>query len=82
MIADMKANKELSPAITEWFLRRRELDISLAFISQFYFKVFKTIRLNATHHVIKKTPNKRELQQIALNHSSDFDFRDFIKLCK
>ena len=82
MIADMKANKKLSPVITEWFLRGRELDISLAFISQSYFKEFKTIRLNATHHVIKKTSNKRELQQIALNNSSDFDFRDFIKLCK
>ena len=27
-------------------------------------------------------PNKRELQQIASNHSSDFDFKDFIKLYK
>ena len=25
-------------------------------------------------------PNKRELQQIALNHSSDTDFKDFIKV--
>ena len=82
MIAGMKANKKLSPVITEWFLRGRKLGISLAFISQSYFKVCKTIRLNATHHVIKKTSNKRELQQIALNHSSDFDFKDFIKLCK
>ena len=29
-----------------------------------------------------KIPNKRELQKIALNHSSDFDFIDFIKICK
>ena len=27
-----------------------------------------------------KIPNERELQQIALNHSSDIDFRDFIKI--
>ena len=26
-----------------------------------------------------KIPNKGELQQIALNHSSDIDFKDFIK---
>ena len=26
-----------------------------------------------------KIPNKRELQQIALNHSSDIDFKDLIK---
>ena len=29
-----------------------------------------------------KIPNKRELQQIALNHSSDIDFRGFIKIYK
>ena len=29
-----------------------------------------------------KIPNKRELQQIALNHSSDIDFKDFMKICK
>ena len=27
-------------------------------------------------------PNKRELHQIALNHSSDIDFKDFIKIFK
>ena len=29
-----------------------------------------------------KIPNKKELQQIALNHSSDIDFKDFMKLYK
>ena len=29
-----------------------------------------------------KIPNKRELQQIASNHSSDIDFKDFMKLYK
>ena len=29
-----------------------------------------------------KIPNKRELQQIASNHSSDSDFQDFINLYK
>ena len=29
-----------------------------------------------------KIPNKRELQQIAFNHSSDIDFRDFMNLYK
>ena len=27
-----------------------------------------------------KIPNKRELQQIALNHSSDIDFKDFMNI--
>ena len=29
-----------------------------------------------------KTPNKRKLYQIAFNHSSDIDFKDFINLYK
>ena len=82
MIADMESNKKLSPKVTELFLRGRKLNISLVFISQSYFKVPKTIRLNATHYFIMKIPNKRELQQIASNHSSDIDFKDFMKLYK
>ena len=82
MIADMESNKILSPIVPELFLRGRRLSISLVFISQSYFKVFKTIRLNATHYFIMKTSNKRELQQIASNHSSDIDFKDFMKLYK
>ena len=30
------------------------------------------------HYFIIKTPNKRELEQIAFKHSSDIDFKDFI----
>ena len=29
-----------------------------------------------------KIPNKRELSQIASNHSSDIDFKDFMKVYK
>ena len=29
-----------------------------------------------------KTPDKREPQQISLNHSLDIDFKDFIKIYK
>ena len=40
----------------------------------------KDVRLNSTHFFIIKIPNKKELQQIALNHSSDIDFKNFIKI--
>ena len=49
------------------------------FLTQSYFKVPKTIRLNATYYFIMKIPNKRELQQIASNYSSDIDLKDFMK---
>ena len=69
MIADMVHNKELDSIVTELFIRGRKLDISLVFVTQSYFKVPKDLRLNATHIFIAKISNKRELQQIAINHS-------------
>ena len=81
-IADMESNKKLSPIVTELFLRGRNLNISLVFLSQSYSKVSKTIRIHTTHYFILKIPNKKELQQIASNHSSGIDFKDFMKLYK
>ena len=82
MIADMINNKKLNPIVTELFIRGRKLNISIVFITQWYFKVPKDVRLNSTYLFIMKIPNKRELQQIALNHSSDIDFKDFMKIFK
>ena len=82
MIADMLSNKKLNPIVTELFIRGRKLNISLVFITQSYFAVPKNIRLNSTHYFVMKIPNKRELQQIAFNHSSDIDFQDFMNLYK
>ena len=80
LIADMLSNKNRNPIVTELFIRRRKLNISLPFITQSYFAVPKSIRLNFTHYFIMKIPNKRELQRIAFNHSSDIDFKDFTNL--
>ena len=82
MNADMINNNRLNPIVTELFIRGRKLNISIVFIMQSYFKVPKDVRLNSTHFSIMKIPNKRELQQIALNHSSDIDFKNFIKIYK
>ena len=82
MIADMINNKKLNPIVTELFIRGRKFNISIAFITQSYFKVPKHVQLNSEHFFITKIPNKRELQQIALNHSSDTDFKNFMKIYK
>ena len=58
IIADNEANTKLSPIVTELFLEERKLNVSLIFISQSYFRVSKTIRLNTYHEI----PNKREVQ--------------------
>ena len=72
MIPDMLSNKKLNPIVTDLFIRGRKLNISLAFIMQYYFAVPKDIKLHPTHYFIVKIWNKQELQQIAFNHSSDF----------
>ena len=77
MIADLINNKKLNSVVIKLFIRSRKLNISLVFITQSYSKVPKDIRLNSTHFCIMKILNKRELQQISLNHSSDIKIKDF-----
>ena len=66
--------------INKLFIRRIKLNISLVFITQSYFSVPKVVRLNSTHYLIMKINNKRELQNIAINHSADIDYKDFTKI--
>ena len=80
MIADMINNKKLSSIITKLFIGGRKLNISVVFITKSYFKVPKDVRLNSTYFFIIKIPNKRELKQISLYHSSDITSKDFIKI--
>ena len=80
MIADMIYNKKLNSIVTELFIRGTKLNISLVFITQSYFKVPKDVRLNTSHFFIAKIPNKKELQQIAINHSSDINTKDFANI--
>ena len=75
-------NKKLNSIAIELFITDRKLNIYIVFITQSYFKVPKDVRLNSTHFFILKIPNKRELQRIALNHLSDINSKDFIKIYK
>ena len=80
MIVDMIHNKKLDSIVTESFIRGRKLNISFVFITQSYFKVPQDVRLNTIHFFIAKIPNKREILQIAINHSSDIKTEDFINI--
>ena len=82
MVADMINNKKIDSIATELLIRGRKLNISLVFITQSCFKVSKDVRLNSAQFFILQIPNKRELQQTALNHSSDINSKDFIKIYK
>ena len=73
-------NTNLNSIVTELFISGRKINISFLFITQLYFKVPKNVRLNTTHFFIAKILNKRELQEIARNHSSDIKNEDFINI--
>ena len=62
------------------FIRCRKLNISLAFITQSYFSVPKDVRLNSTHYLITKINNRKELQNVAINHSANIGYKDFMKI--
>ena len=80
MIGDIMSNKEFQAVGKELFIRCRKLNISLAFITQSYFSVPKDVRLNSTNYLIMKIKNKKELQNIAITHSADIDYKDFMKI--
>ena len=82
LIADIIYSKKLDSIVIKLFIRRRKLIISLIFITQWYFKVPKDVRLNTSHVFLAKIPNKSELQQTAINHSSDINTKDFTNIYK
>ena len=80
MIADIMSNKKCQTIIKGFFIRCRKLNISLVFITRSYFSIPKDVRLNSTHYLIMKINNRRELQNIVINHSADIDYNDFVKI--
>ena len=87
MLADIMSNKKFQSIIKELFIRCRKLNISVVFItvfsqflSQSHFSVPKDVRLNSTHYFIMKINKKRELQNIAINHAADIDYKEFINI--
>ena len=81
IIADITKNKKLNSIVTKLFIRGTKLNIylilNISLITNSYFKVPKDVWLNTTHFFIAKIANKRELQQTAINHSSDISTKDF-----
>ena len=80
MIADIMTNRRFQAIIKELFIRCRKLNISLVFITQSYFCVSKDVRLNSTHYMTMNINNRKELQNIAINHSVDIDYKHFMKI--
>ena len=79
MISHVMSDKKAQQVLKDLFIRCRKLNISLFSFNQSYFSVQKDVRLNCTHYIIFKLNNKRELQNIAVSHSVDIDYKNFIK---
>ena len=80
VIADIMTDKKIQAIINELFIRCRKVNISLVFITQSYCSVATDVRLNSTHYSIMKINNRNELQNIAINHYADIDYKDSIKI--
>ena len=65
--------------LRELFIRCKKLNINRCFLTQSYFSVPKDVKLNCTHYIIFELNNKRELQNIAINHSADIEYKEFVK---
>ena len=79
MIEDIMTNKKLQAIIKDLSIRCTKLNISLVFITQTYFSVPKDVRLNSTYYLIMEINNRTELENIAINHSADINYKDLWK---
>ena len=77
MITDM-TNKKNQAIIKELLIRCRKLNISLVFIHSLIF-LFQKMS-NSTHYLIMKINNKRELRNIAINHSAYIYYKNFMMI--
>ena len=52
------------------------------FITKSCFSVPKDVRLNSRYYLIVKINNRKELQNITINHSADSYYKDLVKIYK
>ena len=81
MIADIMRSEKFKAIVTELFIRCRKLNISIAFITQSYFRTPKDARLNSTHYILMKIGNKKELKSIAEENSGHLNFLKIYNYC-
>ena len=80
MISHVMSYKKAQEVLKELSIRYRKLNISICFLKQSYFSISRDVRFNCAHYIILKLNSKRELQNIAINHSPDIDYKDFVKI--
>ena len=79
MIVDIITNKKFQTIIKELFIRCKKLNISLVLITVL-FSCSKRCQIKFNTLFDYEINNKRKLQNIAINHSAEIDYKDFIKV--
>ena len=74
------SDRRAQQILKDLFIRCRKVNISLCFLTQSFFSVPNGVRLNCTHYILFKLNNRRELQNTAIDHPADIDYKDFIKI--
>ena len=80
MIFHVMSDRRAQQILKDLFITHSKLNISPCSLTQSYFSVPKDVRVNCAHYILFKLNNKRELQNIAINHSADIDYKDFIEI--
>ena len=76
MIAALFSNKKPYLIVTESFIRGGKLNISIIFVTRYYFAVPKNIRLNSIHYFIMKIP------KFNMRTSTMLTYKDFMNFTK
>lgn len=69
---DLVLEKNLKP-ISEYYIRARKLNVSVIFLSQSYFGIPKTIRINSNYIVILKLSGAKDIKLILSEFSLGID---------
>ena len=56
-------SEKFKAIVKELFIRCRKLNISIAFITQSYFRTPKDARLNSTHYILMKMGKKKRTKK-------------------
>jgi hypothetical protein len=80
LIFDDMVLERKQDAIEEAFIRARKKNTSCIYISQSYFKIPKTIRLNSTYFILNKIATRKEITQIASDHATTIEYDEFMKI--
>ena len=63
MIADIEYNKKFKRVIKELFYRAHKINLSIVFITQWYFRALKDARLNSTHYILMKNKQQKRIKK-------------------